>query len=148
MRTINEIKRTFKYEGSNITVKKELYQTMIIKCKKNKSKTCYEQILPYKFTRQKINIDDDDNLYYYDGFDLYYKITEDENDIITVKKNIIKKPEFKKKYLNEYQIINSKLFCINDINKIPRYEKIRNDHIDFLAKHKLNINKFGKIECL
>ena len=141
--------KTFKYEGSNITVKKTLYQTMKIKCKKNKSKTCYEQILPYKFTRQKINIDDDDNLYYYDGFDLYYKIEEDENDI-TVKKKIIKpkKPEFKKKYLNEYQIINSKLFCINDVNKTPHYEKIRKVHIDFLAKHKLNINKFGKIECL
>tara|TARA_R110002153_G_scaffold15763_1_gene56062 strand:+ start:467 stop:958 length:492 start_codon:yes stop_codon:yes gene_type:complete len=64
MRTINEIKRAGILTADMIPVKKELYKKMIIKCRKNKTSTCLEKILPNEFKKQKIYMDDDNNLYY------------------------------------------------------------------------------------
>ena len=49
------------------------------------------------------------------------------------------------KNLTEYKLIISKLNCIYDVNKTPYYEKITKEHKEFLDKHKLIINKWGKI---
>ncbi len=52
------------------------------------------------------------------------------------------------KNLTEYKLIVSKLGCIYDIDKKPHYEKITEQHKEFLDKHKLIINKWGKIVSL
>ena len=49
------------------------------------------------------------------------------------------------KNLTEYKLIQQKINCIYDSDKTPYYQKITKEHKEFLDKHKLIINKWGKI---
>ena len=49
------------------------------------------------------------------------------------------------KNLTEYKLIESKLNCFYDYDKTLHYERVTNEHKEFLDKHKLIINKCGVI---